>query len=80
MINAKTATHLGQFVFPKKELISKGIISTSIKVGKRGFRVYPVWDKPLNKQAIKTQDWQLKYFFEIKENTDWNFVSKLYEK
>ena len=80
VINVKTETQFGQFVFPKKELIAKGIISTSAKDGKRGFRVYPVWDNPVSKQALKTQEWQLKYFFEINEHTHWNFVSKLYEK
>ena len=53
---------LGVFKFPKKALIQHGILSTEKKDGKRGFRVYPAWDKPTNKQAIKTQLWQLKYF------------------
>lgn len=52
----------GVFKFPKEALIQNGIISTEKKDGKRGFRVYPIWDKPTSKQAIKTQIWQLEYF------------------
>lgn len=52
----------GVFIFPKTVLIEKGIISSTKKEGKRGFRVYPSWDKPNNKTSIKTQEWQLNYF------------------
>jgi hypothetical protein len=52
----------GVFKFPKEALIQNGILSTEKKDGKRGFRVYPIWDKPTSKQAIKTQIWQLEYF------------------
>lgn len=52
----------GYFKFPKTALIKNGIISTEKKDGKRGFRVYPIWDHPKSKQAIKTQHWQLEYF------------------
>ena len=65
VINVKTDNNFGQFVFPKAELIKKRIISTNTKEGKRGFRIYPKWDIAKNKQAIKTQNWQLKYFYEI---------------
>lgn len=50
----------GHFLFSKSDLKRHGIIS---KNGKRGFRVYPSWDSPLSKQAIQTQAWQQKYFF-----------------
>lgn len=53
---------VGRFLFPKKTLVEKGYISTKKKEGKRGFRVYPNWDKPTSQQAIKTQIWQLEYF------------------
>jgi hypothetical protein len=79
VIHVKTETQKGQFVFPKDVLIAKGIISTPAKDGKRGFRVYPKWDSVLNKQAIKTQVWQLKYFYEITGSTDWNYARSLYE-
>lgn len=52
----------GVFKFSKQVLIEQGIISTEKKEGNRGFRVYPIWDHPKSKQAIKTQQWQLKYF------------------
>jgi hypothetical protein len=54
----------GRFVFPKRVLLEKGYISsTEIPgSGKRGFRVYPNWDQPKSKQAVKTQLWQSKYF------------------
>ncbi|MBK5213547.1 MAG: MepB family protein [Flavobacteriaceae bacterium] len=67
-----------QFVFPKSILIAKGIVSTQKKDGERGFRVYPIWDTPTNKQAEKTQQWQLDYFFEIAETTDFKKVKKRY--
>ena len=78
VINVESENKTAQFVFPKSVLIEKGIISTSKKDGKRGFRVYPIWDKTTSKQAIKTQNWQLNYFFEVNEKTDFGFVKKLY--
>ena len=79
VINVKTENNFGQFVFPKSELINKGIISTERKDGKRGFRVYPKWDIAENKQAIKTQEWQLKYCYEINKLTNLSFVKELYQ-
>lgn len=53
----------GYFLFSKDVLVDKGILSTSgADEGKRGFRVYPSWDKPTSKQALLSQEWQLKYF------------------
>ncbi len=63
-VNVKKKNRSGHFFFPKTILIAKGIVSTLKKKGKLGFRVYPIWDKPTNKQAEKTQQWQLLYFFE----------------
>ncbi len=63
IITAKSGDNIGQFVFPKAVLAEKGIISQNGKDGKRGIRVYPPWDKATNKQAEKTQNWQIKYFF-----------------
>jgi hypothetical protein len=79
VINVNSENNFGQFVFPKSVLIKKGIISTEIKDGKRGFRVYPKWDKAQNKQAVKTQKWQLNYFFEINPSIDLIKASELYE-
>ena len=78
VIVVKTENRQGQFVFPKSILIKKGILSTDRKEGKRGFRVYPVWDITKNAQAKKTQKWQLNYFYEISETTDLKKVTELY--
>jgi hypothetical protein len=80
IVNIRNRTKSGQFVFPKSVLIKKGIISTDKKEGKRGFRVYPNWDEMNNKQAEKTQNWQLEYFYEINESTDFNKVVKMYQQ
>lgn len=65
VISVRKDNRVGQFVFPKSVLCEKGIISTCDKEGKRAIRVYPPWDEAVNKQAQKTQQWQLKYFLEI---------------
>lgn len=80
VINAKSGDRFGQFVFPKSELINKGFITFGKKDGKRGFRVYPIWDKTINKQAGKTQKWQLNYFYEIDKTTDLKRVRQLYNE
>ncbi|MCX2681563.1 MepB family protein [Galbibacter sp. EGI 63066] len=78
-VNVRTENEFGQFVFPKSVLIKKGIISTERKEGKRAFRVYPNWDIAKNKQAERTQKWQLDYFYEINDSTDLNKVAELYK-
>jgi len=78
VINVLKEDRIGQFIFPKSVLIKKGIVSTTLKDGKRGFRVYPSWDMPSSKQAEKTQKWQTKYFIEIDEKTDFKEFEKLY--
>ncbi|MCX8523218.1 MepB family protein [Chryseobacterium formosus] len=55
----------GFFFFSKQILIQKNILTTLSKDGKRGFRVYPIWDSPENKQAIKTQNWQKDFFIDF---------------
>lgn len=81
IIYVKTENNSGQFVFPKSILIDKGIVSSDEKNGKRGFRVYPIWENAINKQAIQTQKWQLNYF--VKTNSDdeihLNITKKLYQ-
>lgn len=54
----------GYFLFPRKLLKEKGILSSSEQKGKMAFRVYPRWCEHLNKTAEQTQKWQCKYFFE----------------
>lgn len=70
IINTFHQDKMGQFIFPKPILIEKGIIATTQKEGKRGFRVYPPWDITTNKQAEKTQKWQLDYFIEFNNFTN----------
>ena len=65
IISVRKEQHFGQFVFPKSALCKHGILTFNSKEGKRGFRVYSPWDKTTNKQAIKTQNWQLDYFLDI---------------
>lgn len=69
VICVRKGNRLGQFVFPKAVLNEQDIISNKGKGGKRAIRVYPPWDKPTSKQAKKTQEWQLKYFLDIPQNT-----------
>lgn len=64
----------GFFFFPKNILSQKQILTTAFKEGKRGFRIYPNWDFPENKQAIKTQDWQKDFFIDFSED---DFLVKL---
>lgn len=82
IVSVRKENYLGQFVFPKSELVKQGIFSTPEKEGKRGFRVYPPWDLALNKQAQKTQNWQLKFFLEIKPTSVLNkeSINRLYTK
>ncbi|MBE0406089.1 MepB family protein [Psychrobacter sp. AOP22-C1-22] len=56
---------LGQFVFPKDILLKNNILKSHSTKGKMGIRVYPSWDKPTSKTAIRTQNWQLDYFFTV---------------
>jgi hypothetical protein len=67
IIGVRKNDHIGQFIFTKSVLADKGILSTDIKEGKRGFRVYPPWDKADNSQAVKTQEWQLDYFLDLSQ-------------
>jgi len=80
MVNVKYDDHFGQFIFPKSKLIEKGIISTNKKEGKRAFRVYPPWDTVINKQAERTQKWQLNYFLRIDNSVNIELAQKLYSK
>ncbi|ASW76340.1 hypothetical protein IQ37_09050 [Chryseobacterium piperi] len=63
----------GFFFFPKSILIQKQILTSPSKEGKRGFRVYPNWDIPQNKQAQKTQDWQKQFFIDFSDD---HFLTK----
>ncbi len=69
MIATQKEENFGVFIFPKTILLEKGILSNQDKNGKRGIRVYPIWDKTISKQAQKTQNWQLNYFLDLSKNT-----------
>jgi hypothetical protein len=67
-ISVKKDSSFGLFIFTRSILIEKGIITHLNKEGKRGFRVYPPWDKTISNQAQKTQKWQLNCFTAINKN------------
>lgn len=69
IVCSKNGDNFGYFIFPKKVLVQKGIF-TDIKEGKRAFRVYPPWDIAVNNQAVKTQRWQLEYFYNFGEDSE----------
>lgn len=68
IINTRKEDRFGQFIFPKSVLCQYDILSINGEGGKRAIRVYPPWDVTVNKQAKKTQKWQLAYFLEIPKN------------
>ncbi|WP_202702916.1 MepB family protein [Flavobacterium sp. UGB4466] len=70
IVSVRKSELYGQFVFPKSVLLEKGIFTTSKKEGKRATRVYPPWDETTSKQAQKTQQWQLNYFYSITPETN----------
>ena len=78
IITVITPTQKGQFIFPKEVLYQQGFISKNNQGGKRAMRVYPPWDKAENKQAIKTQSWQLQYFFEFTTSPNCVLIQKLF--
>lgn len=69
IVTVRKDENWGQFIFPKKTLLEKGIFSTEKKEGIRATRVYPPWDETTSKQAQKTQKWQLDYFFNFSEES-----------
>lgn len=65
IISVRKENTVGQFIFPKKVLYEKSFVSENGNSGKRAMRVYPPWDLPDNRQAKKTQAWQLNYFVDM---------------
>jgi hypothetical protein len=80
VITSKSGDKIGQFIFPKSVLIDKGIVSRNGKGGKRGIRIYPLWDVATNRQAEETKKWQIKYFLpiELNNSTDLDLARKLF--
>ncbi|WP_294960613.1 MepB family protein [uncultured Flavobacterium sp.] len=69
IVTVRKDQNWGQFIFPKKTLLEKGVFSTQTKEGIRATRVYPSWDETTSKQAQKTQRWQLDYFFNFSDSS-----------
>ncbi|MCW2120154.1 MepB family protein [Flavobacterium sp. 7A] len=67
IIATRKEEDFGVFIFPKAILHEKHVLSDDSRDGKRGFRVYSNWDTVTNKQALKTQTWQVNYFLELKD-------------
>lgn len=57
----------GFFIFPKSILEKEDLISSQLKAGKRGFRIYSDWHFPTSKQAEKTKLWQTRYFINFSD-------------
>ncbi|TGL87379.1 MepB protein [Leptospira congkakensis] len=77
IISANQKTQIGYFFFTKQILSEKGILSGKHE-GKRGFRIYPSWDTPANKQGLSTKKWQIHYFVELTgKEEDLESISKL---
>jgi hypothetical protein len=68
VVSVADAKRRGQFVFDRKILAAKGVMSVDGAGGKRAIRVYPPWVTPVAKQAIRTQQWQLKYFLALDQS------------
>ncbi|HKX87326.1 MAG TPA: MepB family protein, partial [Flavobacterium sp.] len=80
IITCSSEDNIGQFIFPKSVLAEQGIITENKKEGKRGIRVYPPWDTADNKQAQKTQAWQIKCFSDFSDPsaTNYSVIKRLF--
>ncbi|MFD7619918.1 MepB family protein [Streptomyces sp. NPDC059802] len=67
VISTRDADGFGQFVFPRDVLCERDIVSRNGFGGKRAFRVYPPWVTTPNRQASRTQEWQVEYFLPVRE-------------
>ncbi|WP_426099775.1 MepB family protein [Pseudomonas sp. PSPC3-3] len=65
VIHATGTEQSGQFVFDRATLLSHGVMSINGVGGKRALRVYPPWSRPIAKQALQTQRWQLQHFVTV---------------
>ena len=61
-ISVETERGCGVFKFSAEALMDSGVLSSSQKPGKRGFRLYTPWDENLNSSASKAWAWQRKFF------------------
>ena len=58
----ETPNGYGYFAFTAQSLVDSGVLASSAKPGKRGFRLYTPWDTGLNASATKAWAWQRKFF------------------
>ncbi|WP_411972232.1 MepB family protein [Sphingobacterium sp. Lzh-3] len=65
LISVEQDQYFGLFVFPKQALVEHTILTAGCQMGKRGFRIYPDWSIPTNKQATKSKQWQHRYFVDF---------------
>jgi len=68
MIATRNNERFGFFFFPKHVMRLHQVLTDNIKIGKRGFRVYPDWDIPINKQAQTATAWQTRYFIDLTDD------------
>lgn len=83
----KETPRSGIFLFPKKILINKKILSANGNRGKTAFRVFPPWSsdrghigmKVFSDSGKKTQKWQLPFFVEITpgQNNDQSSLARI---
>lgn len=80
IITTRKDQNFGHFIFPKSALRKNGVLSMKGEGGKRAIRVYPPWEKNLNRQAQKAQEWQKEFFLEIPLNgsIDYDRAKHLY--
>lgn len=76
IIAKRNNERFGFFFFPKHVMGRHQILTDNIKIGKRGFRVYPDWDIPINKQAQAAKAWQTAYFINLTDDKN-TVVEKL---
>lgn len=79
LIATRTPSKFGLFIFLRNILHDNKVLSDATRDGKRGIRVYPIWDETTSKQAQKTQIWQTQYFIDLSDNDqiDLNRAKKL---
>lgn len=65
VIDVAEGTQRGQFIFDRRVLIDRGVMSRDGRGGKRALRIYPPWCTPTAKEAIRTQQWQLRCFLSM---------------
>ena len=75
IISIEENENSGVFIFPKWILEKENFISSELKVGKRGFRIYADWHFPNSKQAEKTKLWQTQFFINYKDSEN-NLLEK----